>query len=661
MGKKKQQVIKKSKYNENIAILMVSQYKRAPFIPLLFECIANQTYPRELIKEFVIVDGSKDELDQPIYEEWLKECNKLYNFPIKYINTIGDIKNVGHLRNLSLENVSNNKNIKYLIHLDDDDYQFPQRFESTIKAFKKYNTHLVGCNDQYMYDFNTDTTLRFRRGVFGLNHSVNSSLACSYEYGKTHKYDDDKTFAEENSFLNDFKEPMAQLNSNENIIGFSYGDGNTYNKIDIVIGNIFAKDDAKRTADVYIQDGLIEKLIGKKTFEKWINVIKQVSKYEEESKYDITYFTTNGHGIEWTPYDTSLGGSEHHIQEITKYWAKSGAKVVVYCNLKGDEKEITYEGVDYKHYKLFNYRQKHKILIFWRHIGIFIFESLKFKADQIYCDWHDNAQIQFEIAGKNHERLTGVCVKTQYHHEVGKFLSRDYNNFPSEKVNIIANGVRIETFNKNYHEVEKSRYNCVYASSYVRGLIPFLQYSLPIITKQVPEFKIHICYGMENETSELQNHLRLLFQQDGVFEYGKLNKDDVARLKWSCGFHLYPCLDPIPETFCITQLESYLTRTIPVNFNVALFKQLPSIHVNVDDIPQKGLKGEELFKEAYERYGQSVVDLLKNTTDEELENIRNHFEKYPVIQSWEQVANSWLDMFEKNKTIENVVKEYEII
>jgi hypothetical protein len=638
------------KYVEKIAVCMVSQYKRHKFLPLLFECIKNQTYPRELFVEFIIVDGSKDDLEQPLYEKFITDLNKDFQFPIKYISTSGDKnKNVGRLRNISLENVSEDKNIQYIICLDDDDYQFKTRFEETVKAFKRTRYNLVGCNDQYMYDFNTDTTLRFIRGIWGQYHSVASSYSVEYKYAKSHKYDEEKVMGEENSFTNDFKEPMAQLNSNDNIVGFSYMSGNTFNKVQIVLGNILNSESKERTANVYIQDGLIEKLIGKKVFEKWMNVIKEVSNFKEESDFDITYYTTSGFGIEWSPEENNLGGSEHHIQEVCEYWKRKGLKVEVYCALKHKEPVLDFNGVIYKDFKLFEYRKHYNILVIWRHLGIPIFDKLKFNAKQIYCDWHDSAGIQFDIAAKNHEKLNGVMVKHHFHNEVGNFLSKSFEReFPKEKIYTIPNGIRKDVFEDNFYDMEKSRYKCVYASSYVRGIVPFLKYSFPIIKKAIPEFEIHICYGMEQETPEFQNMMRLLICQDGIYEYGKLNKDLVAKLKWSCGFHLYPCLDPLPEIYCISLHESYLTRTIPILFNINLFKHLPSIHCDITNLYQE-YQGEELMQKCYERYADSVITVLTGVKEEELESIRDTFEKNPNIKTWEEVSDQWINVFKQNK------------
>ena len=66
-----------------------------------------------------------------------------------------------------------------------------------------------------------------------------------------------------------------------------------------------------------------------------------------------------------SPDQSSLGGSEQAIVELSKYWTKMNI-VAVYSNIK---KEMKLDGVNY--YKDINFKSslKYNILILWRSFG----------------------------------------------------------------------------------------------------------------------------------------------------------------------------------------------------------------------------------------------------------------------------------------------------
>ena len=190
-----------------------------------------------MLLALLIVDGSKNNDDQPLLESYLSELNKNYNFNIQYHSTVEkENRTIAWLRNYGNDLIDDS--ITHIIVMDDDDYQFPTRVEKTLELFYKKKCNLVGTNSQYLYHSNSDKMMKFKDGAFGDNHSVNSCLAYTYDYKQNNRYDDSKAYAEEPSFLNDFKNPMEQLNYNDSIIGFSYNAGNTYNKNLIILQNI---------------------------------------------------------------------------------------------------------------------------------------------------------------------------------------------------------------------------------------------------------------------------------------------------------------------------------------------------------------------------------------------------------------------------------------
>jgi glycosyltransferase involved in cell wall biosynthesis len=202
-----------------ISIVTVTQLKRKETLKLTAEYINYQSV-KDKIKEWVIVEGSKEEKDAKENEVNISliKCN----IPITYVPYIEN-STLGMLRNRCNENITGD----YIVCMDDDDYYSPSYVEEHFNALKK--TSLSGIKDTCMYDFYLGKSYRFKIKIKP-NFSLNCSLGYTASYAKNNKYDNSLNNAEEDSFLKN--EEMTFIDYNSMCLN-SYGD-NTYNKRELI-------------------------------------------------------------------------------------------------------------------------------------------------------------------------------------------------------------------------------------------------------------------------------------------------------------------------------------------------------------------------------------------------------------------------------------------
>src|SRR5437016_14508581 len=111
-----------------ISITTVTQLCRKDTIKLTAEYINYQTYLK-LIKEWVIVEGSRNEKDAEENKILISKLQELTEVPIKYISYIPNLK-IGALRNKCNENCS----YENIVCMDDDDFYRQDYVEQHYKA-----------------------------------------------------------------------------------------------------------------------------------------------------------------------------------------------------------------------------------------------------------------------------------------------------------------------------------------------------------------------------------------------------------------------------------------------------------------------------------------------------------------------------------------------
>lgn len=196
--------------------VLTPTYNRAKFIPALVECYKAQLYPKERMEWIVLDDGQES-----CEEIFKQETQDIPN--IRYIR-LEEKLNIGEKRNRLNQEAKGD----ILVCMDDDDYYSSERVSHVVEQFQKHpKIELAGSSILFMYFSSTQEIYQF--GPYSKHHATNGTLAYRKSYLKNHKYDESVIFAEEKSFLEEWKNPMIQLDPKKVMLVMSHSE-NTFDK-----------------------------------------------------------------------------------------------------------------------------------------------------------------------------------------------------------------------------------------------------------------------------------------------------------------------------------------------------------------------------------------------------------------------------------------------
>lgn len=115
-----------------------------------------------------------------------------------------------------------------IVAMDDDDFYFPERVSNVVVNFARNKAiQLAGSSHIYMYY--TDNKKIYSLGPYANNHATNGTMAWRKSYANNHTYDETVTHAEERSFLENYANPMIQLDPMKVMLVISHSE-NTFDK-----------------------------------------------------------------------------------------------------------------------------------------------------------------------------------------------------------------------------------------------------------------------------------------------------------------------------------------------------------------------------------------------------------------------------------------------
>jgi FkbM family methyltransferase len=605
-----------------ISIVTVTQLSRKETLKLTAEYISYQTV-KELIKEWIIVEGSKSEEDAKKNKVNIDKLRDMINISIIYVPYIPS-STIGMLRNRCNEHASS----EYIVCMDDDDYYSENYVQQHLFALK--NNTLSGISETCMYEFYLGKSYRFK--VIKANFSLNCSLGYTLAYAKTHKYDENLNNAEEDSFLSYGRESMSLIDHKCMCLN-SYGD-NTYNKRQLVFSFHLSLYKSLEEYECIIP-------------QKYLNKYNEIFNIYNDSPYDIVYFCGNSvkFGINgmFDAKDKNFGGSEQSVIYLAEEWAKSGYKVAVYGNV--DECEIN--GITFINYLKFNFLSKFKVLILWRLMGL-VYSSLakELKGDRILLDIHDNPKFSIEFFlyfSKLKEKINFFLLKSEFHKR--NFLQHvDIGTDNVRKCQIIPNGIRKTEFDKySYLSYKRDVNKFIYASCYTRGLDKILKYIWPGILAANPLAELYICYGMHLiEDKNYKEYLySLIGKSTNIMNLDRIGIERIAKLKNECAWHLYVTNDE-REIDCISIRESLYTGCIPIISDKGVFAERGGMVVSVD------FNDEKTLIMAGNTIGVSTSSINEDQFNKMVKQLKG---KDKTMISWEEVSKRWSDLFLEKKNV----------
>ncbi len=612
---------------EKISILTVSRGNRVPFLDVLLKCINHQTYKN--IMEWVLVDGSQTQTESDVLSSSIPKFTTILsnineNIKLHFIPFDGTPLPIGALRNKANQHVNGD----IIICMDDDDYYLPTYFEHVIDKLISVTNNkimLAGSPVMNIYDVQLKQIFYYDC-TFGLGHTTNNIMNYRREYLRNHKYDNSKTFAEENDFLNNFTEPMVQLDISKCMLQLSHST-NTYSKRLSLLQSYICNETNVHLTHKTLNDFILEPEV--------IEFYKTLGEIKNYSPYDIVYYT-GFHSIKWNPLDKSLGGAEHAIVNLSENWVKSGLKVAVYGNFDEKTSPITNNGVEYFNFKSFNFNLKYKNLILWRLYGLMpyiLFDKEVLYYDNLLVDLHENDKNIYRLCQQYINKINWLMVKSEYQKsELIKDTTSNTNGkltcgIPENKICIIENGTRIDIFENNKYNVKRDNLRCCYTSCYDRGLVNLLKNIWTHVIRLEPRAELHICYGVKPGTPDFQELKKLLATTPNVIDNDRQSLDFVCREKYLCNLQLY--LSFTNEIDCISIKESIITGCIPIISNFGVFKVRQGVHFEGDiNDPKNGFI-----------IANIIVDLMHS--EEKCAEIRKSFNK-SLIPTWEAMSAEWI-------------------
>ena len=240
MGKVKGHSPKLTKKFYPFVSVCTPTFNRRPFIPTMFECFKNQTYPKDRI-EWIIVDDGTDCIEDLISASGIKQ--------IRYFRQETKMS-LGQKRNYMHSFVKGT----IIVYMDDDDYYPPERIEHAVDKLQDNRQALcAGSSEIYIYFKHIQKM--YQGGPYGPNHATAGTFAFRTELLKDTRYEDHAALAEEKHFLKDYTVPFVQLDPMKTILVFSH-EHNTFDKRKLLENQHpdFFKESSK-TVDMFIRKG----------------------------------------------------------------------------------------------------------------------------------------------------------------------------------------------------------------------------------------------------------------------------------------------------------------------------------------------------------------------------------------------------------------------
>jgi glycosyltransferase involved in cell wall biosynthesis len=218
-------------------------YNRRKFIPYLIRVYNAQTYPKDRM-EWIILDDGSDKVGD-LFEEASRTIPNIRYIPHDTKLLIGQKRNM--MNDMSRGDI--------IVAMDDDDYYPPERVSHVVQRFMANpRIELAGSSEMLLF-FTTDKKI-FRVGPYGPRHATNGTLAYRKSYLAHHRYNEVQTHAEEKSFLEDYRNPMIQLEPEKTILVMCHAD-NTFDKNNLrTTGNTFMRETTMKIRSI-IKDPIL--------------------------------------------------------------------------------------------------------------------------------------------------------------------------------------------------------------------------------------------------------------------------------------------------------------------------------------------------------------------------------------------------------------------
>lgn len=338
---------------------------------------------------------------------------------------------------------------------------------------------------------------------------------------------------------------------------------------------------------------------------------------------------------EWTPETAKtkgIGGSEEAIIWLSKLLTERGYNVEVYNNC--GHKEQIFDGIKYKPFWSFNYRDKQDVVVLWRSPKLADYEI---NASKIFVDLHD-VILSGEFTEKRLKKIDKIFVKSNFHRSL-------FPNVSDDKFIIIPNGIDYKLFEE---EIEKDEKLIINTSSPDRSLSAFIDIC-EAVKKEIPDIKCKWAYGWgvfdvvhsdNPEVIEWKEKQQQKMKEIGIEEMGRISHNEVAELYKKANIFLYP--SEFAEIDCISLTKAMAGGAIPITTDFSAMGEKKNdygvfIHSEkTKDNWALPYQYDFSMKENKELFVKKVIEILKNPI-----NRRQEMKEWSKKYDWNLIVNQW--------------------
>lgn len=340
-----------------------------------------------------------------------------------------------------------------------------------------------------------------------------------------------------------------------------------------------------------------------------------------------------------------MGGSEEAVVQLAKQYVKLGWNVIVYNNC--GYKQVISDGVLYRPFWEFNYRDKQDVVILWRWCKPL---DAHINAPKIFLDLHDVVP-EGELTEKRLQKVTKIFVKTKFHRSL-------FPNVPDHKFCIVPNGMEL------YEDksIKKDPYLMINTSSPDRSL-DILPELFGEVKKRVPKAKLQWAYGWDNFVNtyagdakkiEWMEKVKKEMEDVGIETLGRITQEEVGKLYQKASVFAYPT--EFAEIDCISVKKAQASGACPITTDFGALDESVKWGWKIHSQKTKdnwnkpyqfhfGLEGEEEKRNWIDK----AVGVLSKKDMPPIELPPNWKDQF----SWEEIAKKWTAEF-KDKIILNI-------
>lgn len=357
----------------------------------------------------------------------------------------------------------------------------------------------------------------------------------------------------------------------------------------------------------------------------------------ESSGKDLVYYC--GHTTEeWSPETArtkGIGGSEEAVINLSEKLVQQGWNVTVYNNC--GYQPLEFNGVTYKPYWMYNYRDKQDATILWRSPILCDYEI---NCPNIIVDLHDVIK-EGEFTAPRLARINHIMVKSGFHRTL-------FPNIPDHYFRIVPNGIDSGVFTLTEQRDPYLMINTSSPDRSLRGLVDMFAE----IKKRVPQVKLKWAYGWnvfdtvhgDNLHQMEWKHKLVKDMEDlGIENLGRLSHGDVNKLYQQAAVFAYP--SEFAEIDCISLTKAIAGGAYPITTDFAAMGDkvyLGGVYIHSEKTKDNWCQPYQTDfsitdPEQRKKWIDAVVDYFSElrVPDREASN------KTKELYSWDNIAKQW--------------------